>query len=89
MERCTMTLKSADTLLDVLDFANSRAAIGIPELGVLVTYDSLRQQVLAMADALASIGIKRGDRVALALPNSLHAIVAFLAASIRRLMRER
>jgi len=76
-----MTLKSADTLLDVLHFANSRAAIGIPELGVLVTYDSLRQQVLAMADALASIGIKRGDRVALALPNSLHAIVAFLAAS--------
>jgi acyl-CoA synthetase (AMP-forming)/AMP-acid ligase II len=76
-----MTLKSADTLLDVLHFANSRAAIGIPELGVLVTYDSLRQQVLAMADALASIGIKRGDRVAMALPNSLHAIVAFLAAS--------
>jgi acyl-CoA synthetase (AMP-forming)/AMP-acid ligase II len=76
-----MTLKSADTLLDVLHFATSRAAIGIPELGVLVTYDSLRQQVLAMADALASIGIKRGDRVAMALPNSLHAIVAFLAAS--------
>jgi acyl-CoA synthetase (AMP-forming)/AMP-acid ligase II len=76
-----MTLKSADTLLDVLHFANSRAAIGIPEFGVLVTYDSLRQQVLAMADALASIGIKRGDRAALALPNSLHAIVAFLAAS--------
>jgi len=76
-----MTLKSADTLLDVLHFANSRAAIGIPELGVLVTYDSLRQQVLAMADALASLGIRRGDRVALALPNSLHAIVAFLAAS--------
>jgi acyl-CoA synthetase (AMP-forming)/AMP-acid ligase II len=76
-----MTLKSADTLLDVLHFANSRAAIEIPELGVLVTYDSLRQQVLQMADALTSIGIRRGDRVALALPNSLHAIVAFLAAS--------
>ena len=76
-----MTLKSADTLLDVLHFANSRAAIGIPELGVLVTYDSLRSQVLAMADALASLGIKRGDRVAMALPNGLHAIVAFLAAS--------
>jgi acyl-CoA synthetase (AMP-forming)/AMP-acid ligase II len=76
-----MTLKSADTLLDVLHFADSRAAIGIPELGVLVTYDSLRQQVLAMADSLASIGIRRGDRVAIALPNGLSAIVAFLAAS--------
>ena len=77
-----MTLKSADTLLDVLHFANSHGAIGIPELGIVVTYDSLRQQVLEMADALASIGVRRGDRVAIALPNGLPAIVAFLAASI-------
>lgn len=77
-----MTLKSADTLLDVLHFANSHAAIGIPELGIVVTYDSLRQQVLRMADALASAGIRRGDRVAMAMPNGLPAIVSFLAASI-------
>jgi acyl-CoA synthetase (AMP-forming)/AMP-acid ligase II len=77
-----MTLKSADTLLDVLHFANSHAAVEIPELGIVVTYDSLRQQVLAMADALASAGIRRGDRVAIALPNGLPAIVSFLAASI-------
>lgn len=77
-----MTLKSADTLLDVLHFANSHAAIGIPELSVVITYDSLRQQVLGMADALASAGIGRGDRVAIALPNGLPAIVSFLAASI-------
>ncbi len=77
-----MTLKSADTLLDVLQFANSKAAISIPELGIVVTYDSLRQQVLRMADALASAGIRRGDRVAIVLPNGLPAIVSFLAASI-------
>ena len=77
-----MTLKSADTLLDVLQFATSHAAIGVPDLGITVTYDSLRQQVLAMADALASAGIGRGDRVALALPNGLPAIVGFLAATI-------
>ena len=41
-----MTLKSADTLLEVLQFADSHGAIGIPELGIVVTYDSLRQQVL-------------------------------------------
>src|SRR5713226_2410035 len=76
-----MTLRSADTLIDVLHFANSRAAISIPELGIVVTYESLRQQVLAMADALASAGIRRGDRVAMALPNGLPAIVSFLAAS--------
>jgi acyl-CoA synthetase (AMP-forming)/AMP-acid ligase II len=77
-----MTLKSADTLFDVLHFADSHAAISIPELSIVVTYDSLRSQVLAMADALASAGIGRGDRVAIALPNGLPAIVSFLAASI-------
>jgi len=77
-----MTLKSVLTLVDVLHFADSHAAIAVPEYGVVVTYDSLRQQVLAMADALASAGVRRGDRVAIVLPNGLRAIVAFLAASI-------
>src|ERR1039457_4739193 len=77
-----MTLKSVHTLLDVLHFADSHTAIIVPELGIRVTYDSLRQQVLAMANALASAGIRRGDAVAIALPNGLPAIVSFLAASI-------
>jgi acyl-CoA synthetase (AMP-forming)/AMP-acid ligase II len=77
-----MTLKSVDTILDVLHFADSHTAVIVPELGIRVTYESLRQQVLAMADALASAGIRRGDRVALVLPNGLPAIVSFLAASI-------
>jgi acyl-CoA synthetase (AMP-forming)/AMP-acid ligase II len=77
-----LTLKSVETLFDVLHFADSHAAIAVPELNVVITYDSLRQQVLAMADALASAGIRRGDRVAIALPNGLPAIVSFLAASI-------
>lgn len=77
-----MTLKSVLTLLDVLHFADSRVAVTLPELGIVVTYESLRRQVMAMADALASTGIRRGDRVAIALPNGLPAIVSFLAASI-------
>jgi acyl-CoA synthetase (AMP-forming)/AMP-acid ligase II len=77
-----MTLKSADTLLDVLHFADSHTAVIVPELGIRVTYDSLRKQVLAMATALSSLGIGRGDAVAIALPNGLPAIVTFLAASI-------
>jgi acyl-CoA synthetase (AMP-forming)/AMP-acid ligase II len=77
-----MTLKSVDTLLDVLHFADSHTAVIVPELGINVTYDSLRQQVLEMANALASAGIRRGDAVAIALPNGLPAIVSFLAASI-------
>ena len=77
-----MTLKSVETLLDVLHFADSNTAIVVPELGISLTYDSLRQQVLTMANALASAGIRRGDAVAIALPNGLPAIVSFLAASI-------
>jgi acyl-CoA synthetase (AMP-forming)/AMP-acid ligase II len=77
-----MTLKSVDTLLDVLHFADSHTAVVVPELGIRVTYDALRRQVVAMADALASAGIQREDRVAIALPNGLQSIVCFLAASI-------
>src|SRR5207237_8229815 len=77
-----MTLKSVHTLLEVLHFADSHTAVVVPELGIRVTYESLRHQVLAMADALASAGIRAGDRVAIALPNGLPAIVSFLAASI-------
>jgi acyl-CoA synthetase (AMP-forming)/AMP-acid ligase II len=77
-----MTLKSVETLLDVLHFADSHTAVIVPELSLHVTYDSLRRQVIEMANALASAGIRRGDAVAIALPNGLPAIVSFLAASI-------
>ena len=77
-----MTLKSVDTLLDVLHFADSHTAVVVPELGIRLTYDSLRRQVWTMANALASVGIRRGDSVAIALPNGLPALVSFLAASI-------
>ncbi len=77
-----MTLKSVETLLDVLHFADSHTAVIVPELNICLTYDSLRHQVLAMAKALSAAGIRRGDAVAIALPNGLPAIVSFLAASI-------
>jgi acyl-CoA synthetase (AMP-forming)/AMP-acid ligase II len=77
-----MTLKAVHTLLDVLHFADSHTAVVVPELGIKVTYDSLRQQVFEMANALASAGIRRGDAVAIALSNGLPAIVSFLAASV-------
>src|ERR1700752_4703028 len=77
-----MTLKSVEPLLDVLHFPDSHTAVIVPELGIRISYESLRQQVLAMANALASVGIRRGDAVAIALPNGLPAIVSFLAATI-------
>jgi acyl-CoA synthetase (AMP-forming)/AMP-acid ligase II len=57
-------------------------AVIIPETGTAVTYDSLRHQIKDMAEDLAGIGIRRGERVANVLPNGLPTIVAFLAGSI-------
>src|SRR2546421_12821477 len=61
--------------------AQSKAVV-IPELGATITYESLRQQVMSMAESLAGAGIRPGDRVASVLPNSLATIVGFLAASV-------
>jgi acyl-CoA synthetase (AMP-forming)/AMP-acid ligase II len=70
------------TALDLLQAVpGNRTAVVIPEQGIRVTYDWLRRQVWGMADALAALGIRRGDRVAMVLPNGLPAIVCFLAAS--------
>src|SRR5258708_13153976 len=72
-----------NTLLQLIELAPSQTpALLLTDSGIRVTYQSLRNQVAAMADALASMGIGRGDRVATALPNGLPAIVSFLAASV-------
>lgn len=74
---------SPSTLLELLRAApGDRTAILLPDAQIRITYDSLRQQVEAVADAFAGIGVGRGDRVAIALPNGLPAIVCFLAASV-------
>ncbi len=71
------------TLLELIQVAPAgNTALLLTDSGIRVTYDSLVKQVTAMADALASMGIGRGDRVATVLPNGLPAIVSFLAGSI-------
>ncbi len=72
-----------NTLLELIQVApGDRTAIILPEAGIRVTYQQLRDQVVEMANALASLGITRTDRVASYLPNGLPAIVSFLAASV-------
>jgi len=74
---------SPATLLELLDAApGGHVAVVVPETGARITYDSLRRQVRAAADAFAAAGIRRGDRIAIALPNGLPVIVSFLAAAI-------
>ncbi len=75
-------MQSVATVLDAIQLAPAdRTAIIIPETGAHVTYGSLREQVLTMADTLAAAGFRHGSRVAISLPNGLPAIVSFLAAS--------
>lgn len=76
-------MSSTNTLLDLIRSAPAKnTAIVLPEAGIQVSYHSFREQVQGMADALASLGVQPGDRVATSLPNGLAAIVSFIAASV-------
>ncbi len=76
-------MKDPATLLELLNTApGDHTAVIVPELGLRVSYDALRQQVLAMAEVLAATGIHHTDRVASVLPSGLPALVTFLASSI-------
>jgi acyl-CoA synthetase (AMP-forming)/AMP-acid ligase II len=71
------------TLLGLLSpIPENSTAVVIPEQSIHVTYGALRGQVEAVAEALAAAGVGRADRVGIALPNGMPAIVSFLAASI-------
>ncbi len=48
-------------------------------LGTRLTYRELRQQVDAFASALQGLGVGRGDRVAIVLPNCPQNVIAFFA----------
>jgi len=76
-------MHSPDNLAEILFSApGNRTAVVLPDLGIRISYSHLRDQVMAMADALANLGICPGDRIASVFPNGLPAIVSFLAASI-------
>src|SRR5438552_2853562 len=47
-----------------------------------ITYQELAGQVDDLASQLTNIGLRRSDRIAIALPNGLEVIASFLAASI-------
>ncbi|HHB90649.1 MAG TPA: long-chain fatty acid--CoA ligase [Anaerolineae bacterium] len=49
------------------------------KLGVKMTYRELEDKVNRLATAMAGMGIKKGDRVAVQIPNSPGTVIAFLA----------
>jgi acyl-CoA synthetase (AMP-forming)/AMP-acid ligase II len=69
-------------IVDLLEKGNSsHAAIVVSAGRPVVTYDQLRQQVDALTSSLSQLGLGRGDRIAVALPNGLEMIASFLAAA--------
>ena len=78
-----MLMSDRNTLPELFSSAPAGdIAILLPDNGIRITYQQLREQVAEMADELASLGIRPGDRVATYLTNGLPAIVTFLAASV-------
>ena len=50
-------------------------------MGPALTYEALKQQVAVLMAELRGLGVRRGDRVAIVLPNGIEVIAAFLAVS--------
>src|SRR5438876_11513796 len=69
-------------ILDLLGNGNpSQIALAVSGDGPVRTYNRLRQQVDRLVTELNQLGLGRGDRIAMALPNGLEVIASFLAAS--------
>jgi acyl-CoA synthetase (AMP-forming)/AMP-acid ligase II len=76
-----MTVTPA-TLLDLVRrHPSAHTAIVLPEQEARISYGELCGLVEGLAGTLNQMGIGRGDRVGIALPNGLPMIVAFLAAA--------
>jgi acyl-CoA synthetase (AMP-forming)/AMP-acid ligase II len=58
-----------------------RTAVIVPEENLRIGYGELSARVQRLAEVFSATGIRRGDRIALALPNGLAMIVGLLAAS--------
>lgn len=59
--------------------ANFGARVALDFMGTAITYSQLGQRVDLAAGMLQGIGVKHGDRVAIAMPNSINHVVVFYA----------
>ena len=60
----------------------SRPAFIVPESGHVLTYAQVAARVEALAQRLAGVGVRRGDRVALTLPNGPDFVLLLLAITV-------
>lgn len=77
---------ASSTLFDCLSHEVDITAIIIPRqpAPIVLSHRELRRHVLSFQKKLAAIGITHHDAVAIALPNSLECVIAFLATSLQR-----
>jgi acyl-CoA synthetase (AMP-forming)/AMP-acid ligase II len=69
------------TIEGILDRGEPSHVAIISPVGPVLTYGELKLQVDSLANQLRSFGIRRGDRVAIILPNGVENIVSFLAVT--------
>ena len=71
------------TLRNVLSSGEARRpALYAPDTQLSLNYQQLRGTIDGLSEQLARLGLGRGDRIALALPNGPEAILMFLAAGL-------
>jgi long-subunit acyl-CoA synthetase (AMP-forming) len=77
---------ASSTLSICLSQENDSTALIVPRqpVPIVLSHRELRRQVLNFQRKLAAIGISHEDAVAIALPNSLEFVVAFLATALQR-----
>jgi oxalate---CoA ligase len=70
----------AESLIALLTCGEpGRAALVVPDDGQVLTYAQAADRVEALAQRLAGLGVRRGDRVALSLPNGPDVVLLLLA----------
>src|SRR5262252_9971940 len=69
-------------ILELLDNGAALHPAIIVDGGPTVTYSGFRDQVDRLARELCALGLGRGDRIAMALPNGIEMIASFFAAAV-------
>jgi oxalate---CoA ligase len=73
---------STSTLAEILERGQAnRTALILPDSDRTLSYGDLRWRVESLARALCAAGIRRGNRVAMAMPNGLGIVIGFFAAA--------
>ncbi|TFV81849.1 long-chain fatty acid--CoA ligase [Microbacterium sp. dk485] len=72
----------SQTLTDMIDASVARFGRrpALEFFGAVTTYRSLGEQIARAAEGMRRLGVRKGDRVALVLPNCPQHVVAFFAA---------